>query len=188
MQKQPDASQWIQALYEIYNERLCKVACARLSGIGLMHMADDVVQETMRDALENYEELINHKNIGGWLYKSVDNRCRNLIRTGVRRRNSTAFIVDDPDAPEIVDPSAEAAFEEAIDETPTYQEAIDYLRNQVSEEEYKLFEKVCQENHSAAELSEEYGVSVSAMGMRVTRLKRKMVKMMARLLNILAKF
>ncbi len=188
MQKNPDGSAWIQELYEVYFVRLCKVAKARLSGVGLTYMAEDIVQETLKDAYERYDTLVEHENIGGWLYQSVYNRCRNLTRIGVRQMKSTAFTVEDPDAPEIVDPSAEAAIEESIDETPTYQEAVEYLKGQVTEEEFQLFQKACQEKRSAAELSEEYGVSTSAMGMRVTRLKRKMVKMMARLLNILAKF
>lgn len=188
MQKNPDGSVWIQELYEVYFERLCKVARARLSGVGLTYMAEDIVQDTLKDVYERYDTLVEHENIGGWLYQSVYNRCRNLTRIGVRQMKSTAFSIDDPNSPDIADRSAEAAINESVDSTPSYQEAVDYLKGQVTEEEFQLFQKACQEKRSAAELSEEYGVSTSAMGMRVTRLKRKMVKMMARLLNILAKF
>ena len=71
MQKNPDGSVWIQELYEVYFVRLCKVARARLSGVGLTYMAEDIVQETLKDAYERYDTLVEHENIGGWLYQSV---------------------------------------------------------------------------------------------------------------------
>lgn len=188
MQKNPDGSAWIQELYEVYFTRLRKIAEARLSGVGLTYMAEDVVQETLKDAYERYATLVAHENIGGWLYQSVYNRCRNLIRIGARRMKSTAFSIDDPNSPDIADRSAEAAINDSVDSTPSYQEAVDYLRDQITEEEYQLFQKAYQEKRSAAELIKEYGVSPNAMGMRMTRLKRKMSKMMAKLLNALSIF
>lgn len=43
-------------------------------------VADDLVQDTFRDAWSKFDTLIYHENIGGWLMQNLKNKMRNYMR------------------------------------------------------------------------------------------------------------
>lgn len=43
-------------------------------------VADDLVQDTFRDAWRKFDILADHENIGGWLMQNLKNKMRNYIR------------------------------------------------------------------------------------------------------------
>lgn len=183
-ERTPTAAEWLQGLYGTYYDRLRTMAQARLLGVGLADMADDVVQETMKQAFEEMKSLIDHPNIGGWLYKNTFYRCNNLIRTASKQMKRTEFSMNEPDAPEIPDRRAEEEMMECLNTKRSYQEAIDYLEKNASENDYRLFEQVYLKKESISKLSQQYETSDAAMRMRICRMKEKMLKLMTTFLKL----
>ena len=94
----PDRDSFISQLFEQQNKRLTRIAY-RLTGS--MELAKDLVQDTFLLFLIQYEDLVAHPCINGWLSKAL----RNLIQNENRRLENHPEIpleyINDHPAPEL---------------------------------------------------------------------------------------
>ena len=100
----------ITILYEKYYDRL-KMYCLRsLSRNPLLTAyAEDIVQEAFEEALEKWETIAKHENLGGWLTNVCNNKMHNLWAKYNRRNKRHAFSIDDETKPSVEDRNANIA-------------------------------------------------------------------------------
>ena len=173
MTSEPISSQWITELNDQYFQALYRLACANLRGTGCESMAEDIVQDVLLEAHLHEKMLRAHPNIGGWLYQTAFNLCKNAHRAQNARNRRSAFSLDQPNAPDIEDREAERRIYAHLEKQHTCREAVGYIKAHVTEEEFLLFERRFLQRHSLYYLSLQYGLTPSALKMRLHRLRKK---------------
>ena len=177
-QNSNEVNSWLQLLYEQHKDKLVSLARGMLWHSGLEHSAEDFVQDAFSLAFQRYEGLKTHPNMGGWLRKVVANNVNNGLRTYKTHAHRHVYSLDAEGAPEPADESAEEAFILALDEEISDKPTRIYIRRRLKPPERKLFEELVEKRLNAKELSTLYGLKPTAMGMRITRLRRKVWKIL----------
>ncbi len=172
------ASQWITELNDQYFQTLYRLACANLHGTGCESMAEDIVQEVLLEAHLHEAMLRTHPNPVGWLYQTTFNLCKNALRTQKSKVRRSAFSLDQPNAPDIEDREAERRIYRHLEREHSYRDAIRYIKAHISPEEYTLFERRYIEKCSLFQLHRQYGITLSAIKMRLFRLRKKLCRIL----------
>ena len=74
----PEHDEWFDKLYTEFYAKLFKQAYYVLQNYAL---AEDLVEETFLVLLYKKEQLLNHPNIAGWLYKTLKNVIMNELKS-----------------------------------------------------------------------------------------------------------
>ena len=172
-----EASVWLEQLYDENYTALCRMLRSHMYKYNRGDMAEDIAQDVFAQAYAEYEELKNHPNIRGWLYQNAYFRCHNQIRREENALKHTAFAIDDEASAAIEDPMAQVSLEACL--LVTREEALAYLREHLSEKDYRLFTEATSESADLKTLSQEYGLSDGAVKMRLHRVKKNARKILS---------
>ena len=79
----PEHDEWFDKLYREFFTRLFKQAYYILQNHSL---AEDLVEETFLILLYKKDQLLNHPNIAGWLYKTLKNVISDELKSSKHNR------------------------------------------------------------------------------------------------------
>lgn len=154
--------QWFDRLYLETEERLRKTAGAYLRSkniynASISQLNEDAVQETFILLWEKRVEVYNHPEPKHWLYATLKNTVRQLIRTEWYLYKYFLYTPEPLDRKAEYDGTSEVEF-----------------RNSLSWDEYMLLYKLYVLKYTYDELAQEMGTGRSALSMRVSRLKKRL--------------
>lgn len=174
-----DAVVWLR---EMYDEHFDAVDYAVKHLLEIYHMdpelAGDYVHDVFMRAFRRYDKLIDHPNVGGWLVKTAELTMLNEARKDIKRRRKTtkleAVYLEEP----LVE-SAEMSYLNMLEEhdPEAAEEVIHEIRSQLPVRDDLLYEQYYKKQMPLTELSKTYGVSETAVRLRVSRVAKKMRRM-----------
>ena len=149
---------FISELFSNEWRKLVRYAKIQLSRYGPNNMdiegrAEETVQELFCTVLNKVEELKQMDSPERWLYTALVYKVKEVLREDRKWTQSLMLLPDD---------------EEAI---PF--EGTDELAEMISEEDYRLLRRIYVEGYTYKELCEELGLTKSALGMRLNRIKKE---------------
>lgn len=169
-------SEWVVWLEELYGQyytmlykagmRLCKTP-AQFSGLY------DELQEVFVALWRKREQLLHHPNIGGWLVCALRLQLLARAQKGAKEFHSTAFSLDDENAPAL---RAESSMPAEPTEALLYQEKIEALESLLGADHAQLFLAYTLEGRSAKELATQYRLTEASVWMRISRMKKKIME------------
>lgn len=154
-----EAEEIFWAIYEKEYEKLVRYAAACLkvdSKPYAFSRAEDVVQETFALGWKRRKDVLSREEPVGWLYKAIYYKAREHMKEEYRW---TKLLLQ---YKELYAPAAE---------DNAYWELE--LKSLVSEEDFKLLHRLYMEGYSYREICRETGVTKSALGVRLHRIKHK---------------
>ena len=163
---------WLEELYER--------DYALLYGIGRVFLGndparetliEDQIQETFIRAWQKRNALQKHPNPDGWLVECFRRRLLNACRKQNREWGRAAFSMDMDSVPDIRD---ERSIEP--DEYARTSEQIALLKRLLGDQEADIFLRYCVYGEKAAPIANELGITEQALRMRISRLKKKILK------------
>lgn len=166
-----DDATFLEMLYKQYHQRLfsfCAWYIRRRPG--LLHNADDFVQETFLDAIEHKTELMTSSNVVGWLYINCKKRCDSAIKRYDRRRkilNNPISIDDVPDLPDTSDAIIQWFCLTEAEET------IHMLQERLTVLEKKIFNSYFLESLSLKVTAAQCDVSIDSVRGAIQRIRKK---------------
>lgn len=158
----PAEAELIDRLYaEFYNDML---SYAR-SVFNNVSQAEEAVQETFRVACANAGDVMDSVNRRGWLFTVLRYTIRNM-RRGIMRMNRVIIYAD-------------AEILEIQPDKNVWELNVDTLYNDLAgDEDFELFKKIAFEQRSMAEMSEELGISLSAVKQKLHRARKRLISRM----------
>ncbi len=164
----PEQDLFIEELHRKYFRKLTLYAMSVLRN---RDRAQDIVQDTFHQALEDIEGLMVHENPGGWLMNTVKNKIRESERA--RRRYINRFVSLDSEISEELMPASELAAElNEPDEVLT----LEKIEQALTSEEYNLLKRLVFDKASHLEVAKELGITVYASQKRLERIRKKLRK------------
>lgn len=155
-----------QLISDLYEEQFDAMLAYARTVLRDDAQAQEAVQATFLVACKKPEELYSSPNPRGWLFITLQNTIRNMERS---RRRLARFLMRLP--------YLGMLHERSADNMPEL--GLDVLYGDLAKcEQYGLLKKYIVEKWTLAELSEEYGISISACKQRVCRGKKKMREIM----------
>ena len=133
---------------------------------------NDIVQETFLHASRN--DLQNHPNAIGWLYKTAEQLCMNYNRSRIRNKKKVLALQQQ----HLVQQRTAHPFESA---TSSEESAVDLeltLQAELSPRDYFLFSAYCLYGDSYEELSEKTGLSVNYIRVLIHRIRGQVEKLL----------
>ena len=159
---------FISELFSKEWSRLVRYAKVQLSKFGPSSMdiegrAEETVQELFCTVCDKAEELKQMDNPEGWLYKALKFKVKEVLREDHKWTQGLMLLPDE---------------EESI---PF--EGTDELAEMIPPEDYRLLRQVYVEGYTYNELCEELGLTKSALGMRINRIKKEFRKKYGNIFN-----
>lgn len=153
-----------------YHERVFKYLYYSLKDLD---DAKDITQEVFLHIYENLDKVIDHENIGGYIFQTAKFKKMNYVRRLSTKygREITNFIDNKASHPDIYTELGIAA-DKKIDET-LY---IDNVLNQLDEKKQELYRLRYINNMSYKDIADRLGIRETSVRMRYVRLKREVVK------------
>ena len=144
--------EWFDSIYMKYQPKLLRIAVRM---VGDPQLAEDMVQSVFLTLLTNYERLMEHPNIWGWLAVALKNQIMTEMQKAFRYREVA------------MQPGREPVAEDPF--VPSFSDAMPPgLSNSERELLYLYFEVgLCHE-----EIAAKLGCSSTACRMRLLRAKR----------------
>ena len=150
-------------LYKAEYKGLMRYACAilrgRSNGRSINEQAEEAVQEMFLFAWENRGDLFSSEKPAGWLYNALHYKVLELLREEkkwTKRLLRLEELYSEPSEPHV---RLEVEFDGII-----------------TSEEFNLLKRIYIDGYSYKELCEELHISKSALGMRIKRIKEKIIK------------
>ena len=122
-----------------------------------LNRAEDVVQELFALAWERRKTVLSSEKPVGWLYKALQYKIKDLLKED--NRWAKVLLRNDQLYVEPAEPDRSEELE---------------LKNLVSKEDFDLLYSLYVAGYSYRELCEKTGLTKSALGVRVHRIKRKL--------------
>ncbi len=149
--------QWFREYYEeLHCAAMAYFTVKSAPGSPAYQLAEEAVQETFVTAWEKRTELLSAQSPKGWLYRTLKNKVQNMSRVEWTLYRHFVQVQED---------------EETAAQDLSYQMAE--LRSCIREEEYRLLKRLYLDGSTYREISQETGLSQSALAMRVSRIKQK---------------
>ena len=126
--------------------------------------AEEAVQDTFRIACAKPDALLSSKNPRDWLFETLKNVIKNILRSRARLNNLLISIDID-------------IYVEDTNSTYAHEKNIDLMYLNIAEkEDYKLLKKIAFEKCTMLEAAQELGIFVEACKKRVQRARKKIAK------------
>lgn len=162
----PEHDKLIEALHRKYFQQFTLYAIAVLHNEAL---AQDVVQDTFKKAVDEIDKPMTHPNPRGWLFAVLKNKLRDVQRA--QGRYIRRFFALDG-----VPPDAAAAPGRPVEEAVLTDGslAMAQIRQALREEEFRLLCRLALDNVGYLEAAKEFGISVYAARKRMERIRKKL--------------
>lgn len=162
----PEQDKLIEELHHKYFRQLTLYAVAVQNNEML---AQDVVQDTFKKAVDEIDKLMSHPNQRGWLFAVLKNKLKDARRAQVRYMHRF-FELDS--MPAEIGAVSGRPVEEAVLTDGTL--AMDKIRQTLSEEEFRLLCRLTLDKVGYLEAAKEFGISVFAVRKRIERIRKKL--------------
>ena len=154
----------IAQAYEENNERLRIYVRTCVNNLDVV---EDIIQEVFMEALRRYDIFCEHPNQRGWLYVTARHKMQEYEKR--RRRNQTADSDIEEDYSQIGERDKGYLLCE-LDQT---------IQSTLTAEEVQRFKRYFLWGYSVKEMAEREGVTVNNMRVRITRLRQKLLEIVA---------
>ncbi len=144
----------------LYREHFNTMLSMVRKRVGFVTIAEDIVQETFLDALDNVDKLMAHDNPGGWLMEAAKRKTMAVWRRMKTRPETEALEADQ----ELM--GIEADF--GLTELYTVMDAVLDIHDQT------LFHMYYFEGYSAKELAEMEGITEGNFKVRMLRIRNRL--------------
>ncbi len=145
----------------LYRSEYVKLLGYAQKWVGKAGPAQDLVQDTFHEAVQNADTLRSHPNPQGWLMQTLKYKLMTYERD--RARYAKLFV------------SSEAVGEMAAPGSHMA-ELMQTVKSTLTPQEFDLFERVILRGDSHLEAASELGITVWACQKRVSRIKEKLKK------------
>ena len=162
----PEQDKLIEELHHKYFRQLTLYAVAVLNNEML---AQDVVQDTFKKAVDEIDKLMHHPNQRGWLFAVMKNKLKDAQRTQARYM-SRFFELDS--MPAEVGAVSGRPVEEAVLADGSL--AMDKIRQTLRDEDFRLLCRLALDEVGYLEAAKEFGLSVYAVRKRMERIRKKL--------------
>ncbi len=165
-----------QAFGELYRRYFSKLYHYCYSIVGDAEEAADITQDAFAKAAEKIQSLKQPAYFSAWVFRIARNACIDLANK--KRRHPHCYIYEEEDASQI------AAEQESQEEALALETAIEQLTALMallSPQAREILNAKYLEDRSIQELSGLLGLSESAVKMRLSRARQRMVKLYGRL-------
>lgn len=134
---------------------------------------DDLIQDTYLELYKNYEKLLNHENITGWLVETMYRKARDRARRLYREMRRTAVPPEPDQVLERMCTNETDAPEQVYIRNENAQELHETLSQDIGEEGYRLLKSFYVDDVPLNTLANEAGTTPAALKMRFYRWKRR---------------
>lgn len=136
-------------------------------------LAEELVQDTFREAMQKIDVLAAHPNPRGWIIVTLQNKIYNCKREIAKQKEKLLSLDDEMLASVLVSDSAEDLVVEDI----TYHDAVERIDQTLTKEEKYLLRRFAFDEASHKEIAEELGVSLWVSQKRIIRIRKKVEKL-----------
>ncbi|MCK8491744.1 MULTISPECIES: RNA polymerase sigma factor [Spirosoma] len=154
----------------LYSRYVSKVYHKCLSITKDSEAAQDYTQDIFIKVFNKLDSFQNQSTFSTWLYSIAHNYCLDQLRISKRL---TTEPLSDEQANGLPETSSAFVLEERIEE-------LEGVLNQLPKEEVKLLRQKHEQGLSIRALSQQYGISESAVKMRLKRSREKLQKLYAK--------
>lgn len=158
--KKAEIQKEIEALYGMYRVDL-KIFVS--TAVQNTYVAEDIVQDVFLEVLKKYDSFKEHPNQSGWLYRTAMYK----VKEYERRLHSLNFVEMDDEEETL------AEGEKGYLET----EFKLLLNEELTPEEYRRYVRYFRIGYSVEEVAKLEGITVNNMRVRLSRLKKKLLKL-----------
>ena len=166
-----EQEKFIESLHDEYQLDIMNYAIANLKK---EIFAEDVMQDTFKEAIEQVEYLMTHPEPKFWLLRTAKNKIYNIERSQ-RRYLHRVLSMDSDLLAEIADPR-QIEMSEAISEDTGVAEIEKTIERTLTPDEAVFLRRLTLEKVSHLEVAEELGISVWASQKRLERIRKKLKK------------
>jgi RNA polymerase sigma-70 factor (ECF subfamily) len=166
---------WLTSIYQHYSDDVFNIIRWRLRSFGMAPAADDLLQDVFLTAYDKYEKLASHPDIRRWLFTTANFKCRNFIRRQTTERRRILWDADGEKVACIPDLSSENALAQVLEEDFDCSGIVGQIKADMTEVDKLLYVQAYEEKMPSAALSTVYGISETAMRMRISRLRKKVL-------------
>lgn len=145
----------------LYRSEYAKLLGYALKRVGKIDLAQDLVQDTFHEAVQNREKLRSHPNPQGWLMQTLKNKVLYHEREHARY---IKYFVSSEVVGEIASPSDHVS------------EIMQTVEATLTAEEFYLFKRIMLQRDSHLDVAAELGITVWACQKRLSRIKEKLKK------------
>ena len=142
---------------------------------------DDLIQDTYLELYKNYEKLLKHENITGWLVETVYRKAKDRAKRLYKEANRTADQVDPNEVLERMHLNLIDTPEQVYIRHENAYELRKTLSQDIGEEGYQLLESYYVEGVPLDTLAHQVGISPSALKMRFHRWKKRIQRKRSKL-------
>lgn len=137
----------------------------------MQQVIEDQIQNTFLLAWQQRKRLMHHPNPRGWLVVTFRNGLRNHYRKQIREKKCRIVSLDDTTVRQLPDTNelTADAFLQNEDQRST-------LVSLLGERDAELFITYCVDGQTANEVGHQYSMSDDAVRMRVSRIKKKLIR------------
>lgn len=139
------------------------------------YAAEECTQETFLTFYSNINKLKNFENIRAYLFRIADNQINVYIRKSKKDYNAISYYLDDDSKTDKISLGYEEKFY-FIEDNVNILELMNIVLGQLTGKERRLYSAAFQQNKNISQIAEQEKISVSAMKMRIQRLKAKIRK------------
>mgnify|MGYP001321719149 FL=1 len=159
---------------EAFFDRICEEYYERIlrylySALGEEGAARDTTQEVFLTAWSKRDLLMQHPNVGGFLFQTAKVLIKKVRREGFARLAHEKLMDDEPMESPDFDDTIERALDRQIDE----QDYIEDVLSKLSPEKRKLYSLYYIQNKKMGEIAAQYQAEETAVRMRFVRLRRE---------------
>ncbi len=149
--------------------------CRRKTGYDPAYndLIDETLQEVFLLAYDQYETLVHHPNVLGWLMQSCNHRLLPYAKQQRFRKKHHSFSLDAPNAPIL--PMAENPIEHFLEEESA-KEKIDTIFRLLTDKEKVVFDAFFINQQSIAHIAQTHQVSQESIKALIYRIRKKAKK------------
>ena len=137
----------------------------------MLDSAEDLAQDTFLTAREKLGVLKTHPKIIGWLYSTARNKIKDTSRKA-RRKNKYEIISEDIWSDLVKNNRAVKIHLDEMD----LDKIVHTILNDLSKEDYELFNDYFRMKVPTAELANKYTISLTTLTTRIYRMKQRFKK------------
>ena len=163
-------------------------SCAMVIAHGdpyLINDIPDVLQNVFLLLWKHFDLLSLHPNLTGWLVKATEHAMKNLHRYyNVRRRNH-AMSIHSRQEQSSLENELSSRYARLTQLQAQQDERLEWIRGKIGEENLRLLIRYNDLQVDSGQLASELGISNEALRARVSRLLRKLKRLLPALLPVL---
>lgn len=154
--------------------------CNAHLGYNYENLAEECAQNTFLQALQCIKKLMEHPNVGGWLYMTAENFVKRTLRE-IKKEKMRYISLDDENNNTDSLLACTDELEGVLEENINVDEFKDAVLSQLNNDEYELYSEYYVYKKSLIYIMDKFKLSESAAKSRIFRLRRRLNDMIRKL-------